>query len=111
MGIAELKRGNNSQAQRAFEQAVRSDATFAEAHNKLAALYQSDKRYSECIDEANEALKFMPHHYGARLGLALGYDKLGETKKSMESLKEVLKLHPWAANKRSNRRAHPQKSC
>eukprot|EP00981_Chlorochromonas_danica_P004784 scaffold965_cov273-Ochromonas_danica.AAC.1 len=67
MGIAELKRGNNSQAQRAFEQTVRSDATFAEAHNKLAALYQSDKRYSECIDEANEALKFMPHHYGARL--------------------------------------------
>ena len=44
------------------------------------------------------ALKQFPDHYGALAGMSLSHEKLGNKEEAKTHIREVLKIHPWAAN-------------
>jgi tetratricopeptide (TPR) repeat protein len=97
-GVSNLNRGNHERAKELFHQVVIIDDENAEAMNKLAALYSSENNYEKCSEWAEKALVHNPKHFGAHTGLGLALEKQGQIFQAIESFKNALKLHPWAAN-------------
>lgn len=95
LGLAELRQHKFTAAQTAFENALEVDPNYAEAYNKLATVMQQTGNRHESIELEKEALRCLPHHYYARLGMAVSYYKTMQMQKAGEQLRLVLQTHPW----------------
>jgi len=96
-GAASMKRGNTSGAVDAFSRASLIDPTFAEAHNKLAALSHKLSRHASCAVSASACLDILPHHFGALAGRGMALERSGDKEGAVNSLRTALEYHPWAS--------------
>ena len=67
---------------------------FAEALNKRAALYYTQKRYDEALADLDAALEIEPRHFGALAGKALVYHAQGKFALATDFLKQALAINP-----------------
>jgi tetratricopeptide (TPR) repeat protein len=73
---------------------VGAQPEFAEAYNKRAALYYTQKRYDEALDDLDKALEIEPRHFGALAGKAMVYHAQGKFALAADFLKEALIINP-----------------
>jgi tetratricopeptide (TPR) repeat protein len=77
-----------------LNQLVGDKPEFAEAYNKRAALYYTQKRYDEALDDLDKALEIEPRHFGALAGKAMVYHAQGKFALATDFLKEALAINP-----------------
>jgi hypothetical protein len=77
LGVSQNKRGNKLAAMDAFNLAASLDASFAEAHNKVAALHIQMDEADLCLQRSTLALSLFPEHFGALSGMGMALQKQG----------------------------------
>jgi hemimethylated DNA binding protein len=77
IGMSFMKRNDKKNAMACYKLASELAPNYAEAHNKLAAIYHSMDMNKECLQAAMLALEKFPEHYGAFAGQGLSHEKLG----------------------------------
>ena len=97
-GVSNMKRGRTAQAFECFNLASQLDPSFAEPHNKLAALHHKASEHSQCAFRAQRCLELWPEHYGALAGLGISLEKIGKTSQAISKIRSALQIHPWAGH-------------
>lgn len=80
LGMSYMKRNDKTNAVACYKLATELAPNYAEAHNKLAAIYHAQEMHTDCLQSADKALSQFPEHYGALAGQGLSYEKLGKSK-------------------------------
>lgn len=94
LGIIFQSLGNASLARKEYEEALREEPGYAAALNNLASLLYGEGEYSHACDLWQQATLKNPLDSELRFNLALGYLKISDADKAMQSLKKVLTLNP-----------------
>jgi tetratricopeptide (TPR) repeat protein len=89
-----LSAQKNPRAAAHYEQAIRSDASFGEAHLGLGLERAREGRDEEALEHFAEAVKLRPDSVDARMNLAIALAGARRFDEASEEFKQVLKLHP-----------------
>jgi hemimethylated DNA binding protein len=79
LGMSYMKRNDKTNAVACYKLATELAPKYAEAHNKLAAIYHAQEMHLDCLEASAKALTHFPEHYGALAGQGLSYEKLGKS--------------------------------
>ena len=93
-GMAYLKKGQSSNAERAFRKSVKLDPNFADAHNDLGNTCLQQGRYREAFNAYQKALKLVPDHPGLLNNLANALIGQGEYRKALKWLDRAIEKDP-----------------
>ena len=74
-----------------YEQAIKLDPKFIEAHLNLADLYQEKGLYQDAIARYSQVLSVDPSHPGATYGLAMAFEKV-DSKKAIAQWEKYIEL-------------------
>ncbi|MEM6447321.1 MAG: tetratricopeptide repeat protein [Cyanobacteria bacterium P01_D01_bin.123] len=91
-----LEEGNVSQAKVILCELIRAEPDFAEAWNRRAVLYFSQKDYPKAIADCREVLALNPVHFGALNGLGLCYAATGDYRAAISSFRRALEIQPYS---------------
>jgi len=94
LGIIFQTLGNASLARKEYEEALREEPGYAAALNNLASLLYAEGEYSHACNLWQQATLKNPLDSELRFNLALGYLKISDADKALQSLKKVLTLNP-----------------
>ncbi len=92
MGLINLKRKNVSNALRDFEEAVKYDPQFVEAHLNIGAIGLSARQYEKAQASFEQVLKLQPNNFDATMGLGValrGQKKLEDAEKFYKKAGEL----------------------
>jgi rhomboid protease GluP len=81
-----------------FQQAARDYPRDERPYEELAAVYLSQNRLTEAIHEYIEALRLSPGSPVAQLGLAVAYDRDGQSGKARELLEDIVGKNPQTSD-------------
>lgn len=102
-GFAELERsqmlleeGNLAQAEIVLCELIQAEPDFAEAWNRRAVLYFSQKSFAKAIADCREVLALNPVHFGALNGLGLCYAAIGDHRAAISSFRRALDVQPYS---------------
>lgn len=77
-----------------LERAIEADPRYAEAHNNLGVLLQSDGRLDEAVRSYRRAIAIRPEYAFARHNLGSALLALGELDAAIEQLGEAIRIAP-----------------
>lgn len=100
MGTVFLKRGENEEAVKYLERAIRVRPTDAISRSALGTAYARLNQLAEATKELLEAIRLMPDEDLPKLQLSAVYFRQKEYQKSEEILKELLARNPESENLR-----------
>ena len=98
----ELARKDDDQAAAdAYQQAIRLDPDFAEAHLKLAMSYQvlakkkeSEEEYKKAAEAYQKFVRQNPKDAKAHFNMGVAYGKIGKPDEAVKALRQAVKLDP-----------------
>jgi tetratricopeptide (TPR) repeat protein len=99
LGLAYNRAGlfYESDALRAFEQAISLKPNYPEAYLRLAWLYQKQDRFNDAIEACKQALGYKPDYSKAYSALGSVYVSLDRDEDAAESFLQAIKLDPQNA--------------
>jgi tetratricopeptide (TPR) repeat protein len=67
---------------------------YVEGWNRRATIYYMKKDYGRAVADIREILKREPRHFGARSGLGMILQDIGDDKQALEVFRRALAVHP-----------------
>jgi tetratricopeptide (TPR) repeat protein len=101
IGITNLEMGKLDAAKKYFEQAVKTDKTFAEAYNNLGVLYYMQKKYSDAVKQYEKAVK-QRESASFYANMANAHFARKDYDKAVAAFQQALALDPQVLDRRSN---------
>jgi tetratricopeptide (TPR) repeat protein len=96
-----LQMGRSSEALGLLDELIRSMPDFAEAWNRRAVVYFTQRHYWPAIADCQAVIRLNPSHFGALHGLGLCYVALGEYRQAIQSFQRALEIQPhWLESQR-----------
>jgi len=92
-GLELFSKGKLEPAMKEYQEAIRSDAKFAEAHNNLGSAYFAAGRFEEAATAFRRACELDADYGQAFFNLALAQIKLGHQKEANEMLDAALRAY------------------
>lgn len=86
--------GQLDQAQRTYEQAIKTNPRSVEAHMKLAGLFITRKDYAASTKQYQRAISLDPKNAKAWMGLGIAYLHSGDKSLTRAAWEEALRLEP-----------------
>lgn len=77
-----------------FQEAIRLDPEFAEAHNQCSIAHFFLGQWHDSLESCRKALSLVPTHFGAMAGVGHCYTHLGKLRKALECYRRALSLNP-----------------
>jgi tetratricopeptide (TPR) repeat protein len=93
-GNTHMHHGNYECAIEKFTQAIGEDGDFAEAYNQRAIAFYLNERFAEAITDCQQALKRIPQHFGAMVGMGHCHAHLGQWREAKKCYRLALAIHP-----------------
>ncbi|MBD2257852.1 tetratricopeptide repeat protein [Pseudanabaena sp. FACHB-2040] len=75
---------------------IQGQPDFAEAWNRRAVLYFTQKRYWDAIADCEQVIKLIPYHFGALHGLGLCHAALGNYGAAIQAFRKALEVQPFS---------------
>jgi tetratricopeptide (TPR) repeat protein len=91
-----LDAGEIKSAERLLTQLIDELPDFAEAWNRRAVLYYSQREYEKAIHDCEAVIRLVPFHFGALHGLGLCYAALGHYQAAIHAFHRALEVQPHA---------------
>ena len=93
-GVELMLSSKHSSAQIKFEQALKYDQKFAEAHNNLAYVLrkQGEENYKDALAHYNKAIAIKPHMAEAYMYRGVLYVQMGQMNDAKEDLRRLKEL-------------------
>ncbi|MBP0017522.1 MAG: tetratricopeptide repeat protein [Cyanobacteria bacterium SBLK] len=91
-----LENGNIQQAHNILNDTIAIHPDFAEAWNRRAILYYSQRKFLKSREDCKQVVRLNPSHFGAWHGLGLCHAALGEYKEAIFAFKKALAIQPHA---------------
>jgi tetratricopeptide (TPR) repeat protein len=91
-----LEEGNAAEAEAILTQLISDQPDFAEAWNRRAVLYYTQKQYQASLDDCEMVIKLNPIHFGAWHGIGLCQVNLGNYYKAATAFRKALEIQPHA---------------
>lgn len=113
LGVALYQMGCVTDAQAAFESAVRLDPQNGISRYNLGCVLEEQGEIDQAVEHLREAATLMPAHADVHFNLALAYDKRGEHKLAREEWTAYLRYAPngaWAEEARRRLRQYLRSS-
>lgn len=113
LGVALYQMGCVTDAQAAFESAVRLDPQNGISRYNLGCVLEEQGEIDQAVEHLREAAALMPAHADVHFNLALAYDKRGEHKLAREEWTAYLRYAPngpWAEEARRRLRQYLRSS-
>jgi tetratricopeptide (TPR) repeat protein len=102
-GLEQLQRsqelidsGDVESAERLLTQLIERLPDFAEAWNRRAVLYYSQRQYDKAISDCEVVIRLVPFHFGALHGLGLCHAALGNYYSAIQMFRLALEVQPHA---------------
>ncbi|HEY9845829.1 MAG TPA: tetratricopeptide repeat protein [Candidatus Caenarcaniphilales bacterium] len=83
------------QAEAVLTELIGEHPDFAEAWNRRAVLYYSQKYYQKSLHDCQQVLNLNPVHFGALHGLGLCCVALGNYRAAMRAFRQALEVQPY----------------
>jgi tetratricopeptide (TPR) repeat protein len=99
MGNAYADLGEYENAVRAYQEAIKLDATLSKPHNNLGLAYAALNRMEDAVAEFREAVRLKPDYAEAHFNLGVAYVQLGKKPEALEQQKRLVTLKPALAEK------------
>ncbi len=90
-----LQMGRSSEALGLLDELIQSMPDFAEAWNRRAVVYFTQRQYWPAIADCQAVIQLNPSHFGALHGLGLCYVALGEYRQAIQSFRCALEIQPY----------------
>jgi Tfp pilus assembly protein PilF len=97
MGLLHQEMGNNSDAIRAFRNAILIDENYDKAHNNLGSVLMNAGQDSEALREVNRALQLNPKNAEAMINLAVLTKRSGNVEQAKIHYLRALQINPTNA--------------
>jgi tetratricopeptide (TPR) repeat protein len=94
LGAALQQQGRSSEAEEAFESALKFQPDLADAHNNLATLLLMNGKLEEARTRYREALRLAPNLAMAHKGMGLTLHRMGRLEEAAAEYEEALRLNP-----------------
>ncbi len=91
-----LDAGEIQPAEHLLTQLIDELPDFAEAWNRRAVLYYSQRQYEKAIYDCEAVIRLVPFHFGALHGLGLCYAALGNYQAAIHTFHSALEVQPHA---------------
>jgi len=91
-----LEAGETAQAEMVLTELINDQPDFAEAWNRRAILYYTQREYQKSLKDCEGVLRLNPVHFGALHGLGLCWVALGEYRAAIEAFRRALTIQPYA---------------
>jgi tetratricopeptide (TPR) repeat protein len=88
------RQGKDAEAAFHFNQALRLDPGFADAHNELGLVFDRRGQWEEAVAQYREALRINPDHVEAHNNLGLAFDRRGQMEEAVAQYREALRVNP-----------------
>lgn len=86
----------NDEAKAMLDQLILAQPDFAEAWNRRAVLHYMQGDYPAAIDDCQQTLELVPHHFGALHGLGLCYAAVGNYRDAIQCFRRALEIQPFS---------------
>lgn len=93
VGAMEAK--DEKTAESLLDAVVEIAPNYAEAWNRRATLYFSQKKYARSMADVQRVLALEPRHFGALGGLATMLEETGQDAAALDVYRKALKVHPF----------------
>lgn len=93
-GLALMSTGDQAGAQKAFEQAIKSDPNSFEANLRLGVLFRESQNYDGALQHLHHALEVRPGDLGVRYQIASTELSLGQVEQARTDLEAIVKEAP-----------------
>jgi tetratricopeptide (TPR) repeat protein len=91
-----MEMGHFNQAEHVLTQLVEQHPDFAEAWNRRAVLYYTQKQYHQAIADCDVVVQLNPTHFGAYHGLGLCHLLLGNNQIAIRAFHKALQIQPYS---------------
>jgi tetratricopeptide (TPR) repeat protein len=91
-----LEAGQVNEAEAKLSETINDLPDFAEAWNRRAVLYYTQKQYEKAILDCQRAIELNPSHFGALHGLGLCYARCGKYREAIRAFQKALDIQPYA---------------
>jgi tetratricopeptide (TPR) repeat protein len=91
-----LDAGEIRPAEHLLTQLIDELPDFAEAWNRRAVLYYSEREYEKAIRDCEAVIRLVPFHFGALHGLGLCYAAIGNYQAAIHTFHRALEVQPHA---------------
>lgn len=91
-----LESGEIAQAEAVLTQLLNNQPDFAEAWNRRAVLYYTQRQYQKSLHDCEIVVKLNPIHFGALHGLGLCLIALQEYRAAIQAFRRALEIQPYA---------------
>lgn len=88
------KKGLLHKAKREYQEAIRLNPNLAEAHNRLANIYEMTNRRLKAIEEYKRAIKLNTAFARAHYNLGIVYSKAGKPNEAKQEFEKATKIDP-----------------
>ena len=88
--------GEIAKAEALLTETIDSQPDFAEAWNRRAVLYYTQRQYEKSRNDCQQVVKLNPIHFGAWHGLGLCHAALGDYLAAIEAFRKALEIQPHA---------------
>jgi tetratricopeptide (TPR) repeat protein len=93
-GLDHIARESYAQAIACFAKAQTLDRTFAESYNQCAIAHYFGGDWDASLDQCRRAVKLIPTHFGAILGMGHCFAQLGQLSKATTCYRHALWINP-----------------
>lgn len=94
LGVCKANRGHDQEAIHDFEEAIRLEPEFIEAHANLCTAYLRQSRYQESLKACTQALRLRPGYAEAYSNLAAVYVSLGRHQEAVDAATQAIQSKP-----------------
>jgi tetratricopeptide (TPR) repeat protein len=91
-----LEAGQVEQAEAILSEAIEAMHDFAEAWNRRAVLYYTQREYEKSKSDCERVVKLIPYHFGAWHGLGLCHVALGNYLEAIAAFRKAHQIQPHA---------------
>jgi Flp pilus assembly protein TadD len=102
LGVVLDRAGKAEDAIKQYEQALRLDPEYAEAHNNLGTALMKQDRREEAIGHYEQALRLKPDYGVAHINLGIALRQVGRVQEAISHYEQALRISPNSADAHYN---------